>query len=261
MTNVRRESLWFVFREERLLVLEDAPVRVPLAREPEDFGLKTVFQREIGDLGGRECRVAAAAPDSEPPEGTAFRDLRSLLPGMGEEFFGMAGRAKQVAAWHTNHRFCGRCGSETEPVYGEMAKKCPVCGMTYYPRLSPAVIVLVRRGERILLARSPGFPKGLYSVLAGFVEPGESMEQTIRREVHEEVGIEVDNIRYFASQPWPFPNSLMVGFTADYAGGELRLEPGEIEDAGWYGSGGLPTLPPRLSIARALIDGYLSGRL
>lgn len=261
MTGAPEEVLWFIFHDERLLVFDDATVRVPLVADPEDLGLQTTFRREIGDLGGQECRVAISTPDSEPPEGMTFQDLRSLLPAMEEGFFGMAGRAKQVAAWHTNHRFCGRCGSETEPLPTEMAKKCPVCGMTYYPRLSPAVIVLVRRGERILLARSPGFPKGLYSVLTGFVEPGESMEQTIRREVREEVGVEVNNIRYFSSQPWPFPNSLMVGFTADYAGGELRLEPGEIEDADWYGPDEFPTLPPRLSIARSLIDGYTSGLL
>jgi NAD+ diphosphatase len=122
--------------------------------------------------------------------------------------------------------------------------------------LSPAIIVLVRDGSRVLLARSPGFPAGMYSVLAGFVEPGESIEETIKREVREEVGIEVKNIRYFGSQPWPFPNSLMIGFTAEYAGGELEIEPTEIEDAGWYEPGEFPPLPPRVSIARAMIDAF-----
>jgi NAD+ diphosphatase len=133
--------------------------------------------------------------------------------------------------------------------------------MMHYPRLSPAAIVLVRRGDEILLARSPGFPKGLYSVLAGFVEPGESIEETVAREVREEVGIEVRNVRYFGSQPWPFPNSLMIGFTADYAGGELAPEPGEIEDAGWYRADELPespiSVPARVSIARAMIDDFV----
>lgn len=257
-----QEPLWFVFREEQLLiyefVYEESPVRVPLVESLEDLGLNTVYRREIGDLDGRECMLATVAPDTEPPDGMVFRDLRSLLAGMEQEFFGMAGRAKQVAAWHTNHRFCGRCGSETRAVSGEMAKRCPLCGMTYYPRLSPAVIVMVRRGEKILLARSPGFAKGLYSVLAGFVEPGESMEQTIRREVREEVGIEVDSIRYFGSQPWPFPHSLMVGFTARWAGGEIRVADDELVDAGWYAADSLPPVPGRISIARRLIDWFSS---
>jgi NAD+ diphosphatase len=130
--------------------------------------------------------------------------------------------------------------------------------MLHYPRLSPAIIVLVRDGSRVLLARSPGFPEGMYSVLAGFVEPGESIEEAIRREVREEVGIEVTNLRYFGSQPWPFPNSLMIGFTTEYAGGELEIDPAEIEDAGWYETGEFPPLPPRVSIARAMIDGFVA---
>ena len=131
--------------------------------------------------------------------------------------------------------------------------------MLFYPRLSPAVIVLVKRENEVLLARSPGFPEGMYSVLAGFVEPGESIEETIGREVREEVGIEVENLRYFGSQPWPFPNSLMIGFTTNYAGGELRIEPAEIEDAGWYRVDSLPKLPPKVSIARAMIDSFTAG--
>jgi len=118
--------------------------------------------------------------------------------------------------------------------------------------------VLVRRGDEVLLARSPGFPPEMYSVLAGFIEPGESIEETIEREVCEEVGVEVANVRYFGSQPWPFPNSLMIGFTADYAGGELRVDPEEIEDAGWYGVDNLPALPPKVSIARAMIDSFVT---
>jgi NAD+ diphosphatase len=132
--------------------------------------------------------------------------------------------------------------------------------MIFYPRLSPAAIVLIRHGDKVLLARSPGFPPGMYSVLAGFVEPGESIEETIYREIREEVGVEVTNVRYFGSQPWPFPNSLMIGFTADYAGGELRKDPEEIEDAGWYSIDDLPVLPPKVSIARAMIDQFVAER-
>ncbi len=151
-----------------------------------------------------------------------------------------------------------RNGTET----GELARVCPRCGLQHFPRISPAVIVRIERGDEILLARSPHFAPGVYSTVAGFVEPGESLEQTVAREVREEVGVEVTNVRYFGSQPWPFPHSLMIGFVADWASGEIRLQEEEIEDAGWFRVGSLPGLPSRLSIARALIDDFiaLSGR-
>ena len=246
------QALWFAFKGERLLVFEDGPVRVPLA---EELNLDVTFRWEVGDLEGHVCW--AVETDSEAPEGMVFRDLRSFFFGVDEDFFRVAGRAKQIVGWHATHRFCGRCGGKTEPVSGELAKRCTQCGMMHYPRLSPAAIVLVRKGDEILLARSPGFPNGMYSVLAGFVEPGESIEETVVREVREETGIEVTDVTYFGSQPWPFPNSLMIGFTVEYAGGELTPEPGEIEDAGWYTAHDLPQLPPKTSIARAMIDEFV----
>jgi NAD+ diphosphatase len=194
-------ALWFAFQGDRLLVFEDGPIRVPLASGPEELGLETTFRWEIGDLDGLRCWAVEVDHDVRPREGMVFRGLRSLFYGVDEDFFKMAGRAKQFVGWHTTHRFCGRCGGKTEPAPGELAKRCTRCGMMHYPRLSPAAIVLVRNGDRILLARSPGFPKGLYSVLAGFVEPGESIEEAVVREVREEVGIEVRNVRYFGSQP------------------------------------------------------------
>ncbi len=142
-------------------------------------------------------------------------------------------------------------------IVGDRAKRCPNCGLVNYPRLSPAIIVLISRGEDILLARSPRFPSLMFSVLAGFVEPGESLEETLIREVREEVGIEVKDIRYFGSQPWAFPNSLMIGFTAVYAGGEITIEPAEIAEAAWFHKHDLPNIPPKLSIARRLIDRFV----
>ena len=252
------EPLWFLFRGDQLLVLDGEYACVPRTGAPEDLDLDAPFRWEVGALNGSRCWAGAVPLEAEAPEGMAFRDLRGMLAAMDEDLFRVAGTAKQVVAWHATHRFCGRCGSKTARAAGEdLAMKCLSCGMMHYPRVSPAVIVRVRDGERILLARSPGFPKGLYSVLAGFVEPGESMEETVRREVREEVGVEVENIRYFGSQPWPFPNSLMTGFTADYAGGELKPQPGEIEDAGWYTAEDLPQMPPRVSIARRLIDDFI----
>ncbi len=252
------QALWFAFQDERLLVFEDGPVQVPLAGSPEELDLGIRFRWEIGDLDGHACWAVEVVPDAEPPAGMVFRDLRSFFFGVDEHIFGIAGKAKQIVGWHATHRFCGRCGGETERVPGELAMRCTRCGMMHFPRLSPAAIVLVKREDRILLAHSPGFPQGLYSVLAGFVEPGESIEEAVVREVREEVGIEVTNVRYFGSQPWPFPNSLMIGFTADYEGGDLVPQPGEIEDAGWYTADDLPQLPPRISIARAMIDDFVN---
>jgi NAD+ diphosphatase len=248
-------ALWFAFRGERLLVEGEDPVAVPRVASLEELGLSPAFRYEVGFLNGERCWAAGLEPDAEPPEGLAFRDLRGLW-SVDERFFVTAGRAKQIVEWDRTHRFCGRDGAETVPGPTPLSKECPRCGLLFYPRLSPAVIVLVRRGDQVLLARSPGFPPGMYSVLAGFVEPGESIEETIEREVREEVGIEVENVRYFGSQPWPFPNSLMLGFTADYAGGELRADPAEIEEAGWYTVDDLPPLPPKLSIARSMIDEF-----
>jgi NAD+ diphosphatase len=250
--------LWFLFRGDLLLVFREGDLAVPSADRVEKLGMEVLFRQEVGVLEERVCWAAEVAPQAEPPEGLVFRDLRSLFSGVSEDLFRMAGRAKQIVGWNATHRFCGRCGGETEPVAGEPAKRCVRCGMLHYPRLSPAIIVLVRDESRVLLARSPGFPEGMYSVLAGFVEPGESIEEAIRREVREEVGIEVTHLRYFGSQPWPFPNSLMIGFTTEYAGGELEIDPAEIEDAGWYEPGEFPPLPPRVSIARAMIEGFVA---
>jgi NAD+ diphosphatase len=256
----KEASLWFVFRGGRMLVYRGKPIDVPQAVALEDLGLDVRFYQEIGTLDGRRCYAADLRPDAEPPEKMVFWDLRGLLVEVDERFFAMAGRAKQIVEWDENHRFCGRCGGETVPVPTELAKECPRCGMLFYPRLSPAVIVLIKRGDSVLLARSPGFPPRMYSVLAGFVEPGESIEEAISREVCEEVGVEVESVRYFGSQPWPFPHSLMIGFTADYAGGELRVAPAEIEAAGWFGVNDLPAIPPKISIARAMIDAFVAQR-
>ena len=173
--------------------------------------------------------------------------------------FYLAGRAQQIVEFHNTHRHCGRCGSETQDHAQDRAKTCPSCGLTSYPRLSPSIIVLVTRGVEMLLARQHQWPERMYSTLAGFVEPGESIEQTVHREVQEEVGVRVQNLRYLGSQSWPFPNSLMLGFHADYAGGEIICEDGEIADARWFHYDALPQLPPPSSISRWLIDAFIEG--
>jgi NAD+ diphosphatase len=251
--------LWFAFRGDRMLV-RDVEGPTGLARNPASLGLDVIFEEEIGALDGRTC--FAAEVGGEAPEGSSFKDLRSLFGVLDEGFFMMAGRATQVITWNVMHRFCGRCGTRTDRGLEteRFSRVCPNCGALYFPRLNPAAIVLVYRADEILLARTPQFPKGMYSTLAGFVEPGETIEQTVAREVREEVGVEVKNIDYFGSQPWPFPNSLMVAFTAEWAGGELKIDRIEIEDAGWYTAEDLPQLPPRSSIARAMIDDFVRRR-
>ena len=163
----------------------------------------------------------------------------------------------QLVEWARTHQFCGRCGVPTEDVTGLRAKRCPAAGSTPSPRLSPAVICLVERAGKAL-ARGPQFAAGMFSCLAGFVEPGESLEEAVAREVLEEVGIEVREIRYFGSQPWPFPNSLMIGFTAEWRSGEIAVDGTEITEASWFSAGDLPELPTPISIARRLIDDWLA---
>ncbi len=251
---------WFAFAGDKLLCNEGGPEPVPLVENPAGLGLPIVRQQYLGDLDGRPCFSAELAPEAAAPAGMALQGLRQAYEGLGDEMFALAGRAVQIVHWDRTHQFCGQCGTPLVTSAIERAKVCPTCSLTNYPRLSPSMIVLVRRGEEILLARSPRFPSGMYSILAGFVEPGESLEQAVEREVMEEVGVQVKNITYFGSQPWPFPHSLMIGYTAEYAGGELQPDLAEIEDAGWFTAANLPALPPRLSIARRIIDAFLNGR-
>jgi NAD+ diphosphatase len=169
----------------------------------------------------------------------------------------------QLVEWARTHRFCGRCGEPTQLADGERAMRCPACRLLAFPRLSPAMITLVTRGpagpdQEALLARGAQWTRPMYSCLAGFVEPGESLEDAVVREVHEEVGITVRSPRYVGSQPWPFPNSLMVGFRAEYESGEIVCDPREIADAGWYHRDELPPTPPSISIARKIIDAWIS---
>ena len=207
----------------------------------------------VGQFQGVSCYAADVEVPSEVTFGEAM-SLRSIFEIGGAEAFALAGRATQLLDWQNNHQYCGKCGSGTIMKPDEHAMLCPACGLIVYPRISPAVMVLVRDGNRLLLARSPRFKPGVFSALAGFVEAGETLEECAAREVREEVGVEITNLRYFHSQPWPFPNSLMVAFFADYAGGEVTPDANEIESAGWFALDALPLLPDPVSIARQLID-------
>ena len=259
-------ALWLLFRGSELLVKEEeGNVALPRLGTPKDLGLALLREQYLGTLTMQNVAIPSYAGEleaGEPPPGMHYYSLRQLFGRLPDPYLGLAGRAVQIIDWDRTHRYCSRCGTPVEQVLHERAKKCPSCGLTSYPRLSPAMIVSVERlsagGTELLLARNNRHPSGFYSVLAGFVEPGESLEECVRREVCEEVGLEIQNIRYFGSQPWPFPNSLMIAFTADYAGGTISLEEEELADAGWFSADALPPVPPPVSIARQLIDAFVA---
>jgi NAD+ diphosphatase len=209
----------------------------------------------LGILAGEPCWSAELMDRPAAPDSASLIGLRPLYDLVSEADYALAGRAAQIIAWERDHQFCGRCGTATEPVPGERARRCPACGLTAYPRLSPAIITLIERGERILLARGHSFP-GRYGIVAGFVEPGESLEDAVHREAREEVGIALAAVAYFGSQPWPFPHGIMIGFRARHLRGEIAIDETEIADAGWYSLDDLPEIPTKLSIARRLIDDW-----
>jgi len=211
----------------------------------------------VGMLGTTACWAVDVPADSADPVDAAYTDLRQLYGRLPEVQWTVAGRAVQLVEWGRTHRFCGRCGRPTRLATGERAMQCPECALVAFPRLAPAVITLVTRDDEVLLARGTTFPVPMYSCIAGFVEPGETLEDAVRREVREEVGVAVRDVRYFGSQPWPFPHSLMIGFTATWAGGDIVIEPAEIMDAQWFRRDTMPMIPPGISIARKLIDSWL----
>lgn len=246
-------ACWILRCEHRLLTIAgNAPGAIFPSGSAADFGNPENVLR-IGQWAGLPCYAADVDQLPEIPSGEPT-PLRAIFQLAGPETFALAGRATQLLDWQSHHRFCGQCGTPTTMKTGELAMQCPSCGLLAYPRISPAVMVLVRDGDRLLLARSPHFKPGVFSALAGFVEPGETLEECAVREVREEVGIEIANLRYFHSQPWPFPNSLMVAFFADYAGGTITPDPKEIEAADWFALAALPLLPEPISISRRLID-------
>ncbi len=253
---------WFGFCGTRMLVTVEAgeseEVGVPQRENLAELGIKVVRSQYLGTLANTPCHAAELPPDLELPTGLELKPLRNLHGRLNDTLFALAGQATQLVEWNRTHQYCGCCATPMQQSQHERVKRCPKCGLRQYPRLSPAVIMLVSRGSEILLARAPRFREGMYSVLAGFVEPGESLEETVVREVREEVGIEIKDIHYFGSQPWPFPNSLMIGFTARYASGDIVIDPNEIEAADWFTKESLPPVPGKLSIARKLIDGFLA---
>lgn len=252
------KAFWFIFRgRDILLKTHKNPGAIPRLLGIGELGLPAVREQYLGVLEGTHCFSVELPADARAPEGMEFVDLRQAHSEISEACFELVNKAVQVMEWDRTNQFCSRCGAKTLQKPGERGKECPECGELFYPRISPAVIVLIRKGSKILLARSPNFPPDMYSLIAGFVEPGETAEEAVAREVWEEVGIGVKNITYFGTQAWPFPNSLMIGFTAEYDSGDIRPDGFEIEDAKWFSADELPVLPGKISISRKLIDHFL----
>lgn len=256
----RADALWLVFQDGRLLVSSD-PARglLPEVRDIGWFGFGERPRHYLGELDGKPVFTLAAEAADVAPADYYFEELRRLMGMLDSSLFRIAGRAIQILEWQRNHVFCGRCGSRTGLHAVERAVVCPACGFSQYPRINPCVIMLVTRGEELLLARSARFNRPMYSTLAGFIEAGETAEETLHREVLEEVGLKVRNPVYFGSQSWPFPSNLMLGFHVEYESGEIVMQEDEIVDARFFHHSQLPMVPPPGSIAHALINSFVQG--
>jgi NAD+ diphosphatase len=255
---------WLVVQEQGLIVVpegppEDGRFRLP-SGSPSDSLPGTSTPLWLGTLRGTPCWAAALDKDAPVPPGL---HRETLVPMQGtrlpDDLLSLGGVAMQALYWESTSGHCPRCGDRTERIEGEWGKRCPECRYEHYPHLHPAVIVLVRDGDRCLLARKAGWAPGRYALVAGFVDNGESLEAAVAREVKEEVGVDVTDIQYVGSQNWPFPSQLMIGFIARYAGGEVTIDPDELEDARWFPAHALPSGPSRHSIARFIIDHYAKG--
>jgi len=253
------EAWHIVFQRGALLCdLRDPGACLLAGPQIEACGWREQRRQFLGFWQEQPCYAIEIDEQDQPdPMQYTRGSLYHLLGRVDEALFALAGRAQQLLDWERDHQFCGRCGRAMRADPRERAMRCDPCRTISYPRIAPCVITLVTRGEELLLARNINFPQPMYSTLAGFIEAGENAEETVAREVREEVGVDVANLRYFGSQSWPFPNQLMLGFTADYAGGDILCDPTEIADARWFHCADLPLIPPAASISGRLIREYV----
>lgn len=249
------DPITFVFYRGQLLLREE-DLALPSPETLNTLGIGDNFHA-VGMVGERYCQVTWRDHERLPATGYAWRPLRSLFGTLADELLGLAGRASQIAEWARTHRYCGVCATPMQLASGERCFRCPACGMLAYPRISPAMMVLIRKGDQVLLALHTASPSKRFTPLAGFLEAGESIEEAVHREVYEEVGLRVHNLKYFSSQSWPFPHSLMIAFTADYLDGEIRVDPAEIAEARWFGPHDeWPERVPHISISSILVDAH-----
>lgn len=255
-------TTWFIFQNNQLILLKENE-KNPLTRDTFTY-FETFFLRKftLGTYQQSLCFCAEIPKDFHLPEELISLPLRKAFELLGNEWYGPLAKAYAVINWDGNHQFCGHCGAPTYHKVGSFERLCTRCGLGAYPRISPSIMVLIQKHDHVLLARSPHFAKGAYGLIAGFVEVGESLEETLHREVREEVGINVKNLIYFGSQSWPFPDSLMIGFIADYDRGEITIDNVEIIEADWYRYDNLPGYPSSsASLARKLIDHFVDSRV
>ena len=248
----------FIFRGSQLLVdtVHDG-IRIPMLAGLQELALFPENAHFLGYLEGEPCYTSSVPKDKSEPDGMTFQELKTLLGVMDYDISMLAGRASQIIDWDKTHRYCGRCGAANHDLPGERAKKCPECGFVSYPRISPATITAVIKENKILLAHARNYHGDVHSLIAGFLEPCETLEECAQREIMEEVGIKVKNIRYYGSQPWPFPNSMMIGFIAEYESSEICVDGYEIEKAGWFDTEHLPEMPGKMSIAYDIIQWFI----
>lgn len=254
--------LWFIFYQDKLAVQKSTDGEVTVIQSPSmNIGIALKSKENMGRYLECDCILAKLENPDCLPEGLSLIPLRALLGKIQQDHFTIAGRGLQILHFHSEHKFCGKCGTLTQDNPRQLARTCPACDHTSFPRVSPAVIMSVTRDDQILLGRSPHFPPGMYSTLAGFVEPGETLEEAVKREVLEEVSLEIDSIQYRGSQPWPFPHSMMIGFSAKYVRGEIAIDHNELEDANWFSINELPPLPREGTIARHLINKFIQKKI
>jgi NAD+ diphosphatase len=258
-TKKKDNDLYFTIIKGNILVnKEKDTINIPTRENIKKLNIQYESEFFLGEFKGKSC--FAIEPDLNAPNLHNDFELLPLYDAgalLDEELFLIIGRANQILNWDKTHKFCGKCGSKTKNKEDEMAKICTSCGSVMYPVICPAIIVAVTRGDEILLAHNKGFKNNMYSLIAGFVEAGEDLESAVKREVFEEIGIKIKNIRYFESAPWSFPNSLMAGFFAEYESGVIKVDGNEIMDADWFKKDNFPNIPQKFTLARKIIDKYI----
>lgn len=258
-STIATPSIWLIFYQQQLIAKIQPDFQLPCTSDIFDCRQCLIREHLIAHLDGTDIYCAELTDPTHLPHDFQSISLRSAVDHVDEQWYLLAAKAFSIINWDRNHQFCGRCGQATLQSAQTFERVCPNCQLNFYPRISPSVIVLITKGDQILMARSPSFPPGVYALIAGFVEPGESIEDAVHREVYEETRLKIKNLRYFGSQPWPFPDSLMMGFFAEYESGELQIDTRELEDAGWYDKDKLPGRPSfKKSIASQLLNAYLS---
>ena len=259
--NTPKDSEFFILFEQSILTFSNENFIRPISSDELTWSYIEEEERHfLGFLDKKPCFVILSKNSNCELENSMFVDFRSALGRMPDQLFDVIARSIQIINWSKDHKYCGSCGNKMDRHLLERAMECSICkGQLVYPRISPCVIALIYRESEFLLAHNKNFPEGFYSTLAGFIEPGESVENALKREVDEEVGIKIKNLEYFASQAWPFPSQLMIGFYAEYESGELKPDGVEIDDAQWFSAENMPTnVPPaNISISGRLIENFL----